>query len=259
MTESKFILTENFTHKLFHIHERKLTRLALIIEGETGVGKTFLLKFYTALLNVHISHGQLQNNTVPRISARISLWLLNMVIKGILETEENLLNTCLEQMQPKLDDLKDDEEEGSPEPIETSEPYEDYNEQNLLTDIKKSLSNYRYNQSQLRLIWNTIITVADEQEDKAMTTTLVTALHDFVTLQLVDLPLVEASGQLLKLFENNKMPSVQKSIEIFDEFLVHTRVKPVFYRLLLHPGITEEKIQKFMSPICELASRLSNN
>ncbi|CAF4030894.1 unnamed protein product, partial [Didymodactylos carnosus] len=42
LDENKFILTESFAYKLFHVHERKLTRLPLIIEGETGVGKTFL-------------------------------------------------------------------------------------------------------------------------------------------------------------------------------------------------------------------------
>ena len=260
MTESKFILTENFTHKLFHIHERKLTQLALIIEGETGVGKTFLLKFYTALLNVHISHGQLQNNTVPRIPARISLWLLNTVIREILEACEVLLNICLRRLRRKLGDLHDDGEEKEdtgPTPMfDAEDETEDDRQGDLLTSMKRSLRNYDYDQSQLRSIWKTIITVANEQEDKPMTKALKTTLHDFVTLQLVNLPLVEASGQLLKLLEDNKMPSVQKSIEIFDEFLIHTRVKPVFYRLLLHPGITEEKIQEFMSPICELASRL---
>ncbi|CAF4762498.1 unnamed protein product, partial [Rotaria sp. Silwood2] len=34
--DTKFILTENFAYKLFHVHERKLTKLALIIEGDTG-------------------------------------------------------------------------------------------------------------------------------------------------------------------------------------------------------------------------------
>ncbi|CAF1389425.1 unnamed protein product [Didymodactylos carnosus] len=36
MNESKFVLTENFAYKLFHIHERKLTKMPLIIEGDTG-------------------------------------------------------------------------------------------------------------------------------------------------------------------------------------------------------------------------------
>ena len=253
MLENKFILTENFTYKLFHIHERKLTQLALIIEGETGVGKTFLLKFYASLLNANISNGQLQNNTVPRIAARISLWLLNTVIEDTLEMYEDLLNNCLRRLRTKLGDLHDDgEEDTGPRPIFDDE---DDPQSDLLTSMKRSLRNYDYDQSMLRSIWKTVITVADES-DEDVTNTLIVALYHFVTSQLIDLPLVEASSQLQKLLEDNKMPSVQKSIEIYDEFLIHTRVRPVFYRLLLHPGITEEKIQEFMSPICELASRL---
>ena len=259
MHENKFILTENFTYKLFHIHERKLTQLALIIEGETGVGKTFLLKFYASLLNANISHGQMQSNTVPRISDRISLWLLKTVIEDISETHEDLLNSCLRRLRTKLGDLSEvDEEEENTGPMlmfDDKDETEDDNESDLLTDMKRSLRNYDYDQATLRSIWKTIITTVDES-DEDITKTLIVALHHFVTTQLIDLPLVEASGQLQKLLEDNKMPSVQKSIEIFDEFLLHTRVKPVFYRLLLHPGITEENVQEFMSPICELASRL---
>ena len=259
MLENKFILTENFTYKLFHIHERKLTQLALIIEGETGVGKTFLLKFYASLLNANISNGQLQNNTVPRILARISLWLLNTVIREILEAREVLLNICLRRLRTKLGDLHADGEEKEdtgPTPMfDAEDETEDDRQGDLLTSMKRSLRNYDYDQSQLRSIWKTIIIVADES-DEDVTKTLIVALYHFVTTQFIDLPLAEGSGQLLQLLEDNKVPSVQNSIEIFDEFLIHTRVKPVFYRLLLHPGITEEKIQEFMSPICELALRL---
>ncbi|CAF4316561.1 unnamed protein product, partial [Rotaria sordida] len=65
--ETKFILTENFAYKLFHVHERKLTKLALIIEGDTGVGKTFLLKFYSLLLNSKNTSDPIQEKIYPKI------------------------------------------------------------------------------------------------------------------------------------------------------------------------------------------------
>ncbi|CAF1534779.1 unnamed protein product, partial [Didymodactylos carnosus] len=34
--EIKFITTESIAYKLFHLHERKLMRMPLIIEGDTG-------------------------------------------------------------------------------------------------------------------------------------------------------------------------------------------------------------------------------
>jgi hypothetical protein len=125
----------------------------------------------------------------------------------------------------------------------------------VLTDIKHSLQNYEYDHSMLKIIWKTIVTVADDR-DKNLSKKLIVALHDFVKSQLKDLPLIEASWQLQKLLEEFNISAVEKSIEIFVEFLVHTRVKPVFYRLLLHPGVTEEKIVEFISPICQLATRV---
>jgi hypothetical protein len=43
---------------------------------------------------------------------------------------------------------------------------------------------------------------------------------------------------------------------MFDEFIVYSRIKPLFYRLLLHPGVTEEQIEHFMSPISQLAEQI---
>ncbi|CAM2730561.1 unnamed protein product, partial [Rotaria socialis] len=114
MNETKFILTENFAYKLFHVHERKLTRLPLIIEGDTGVGKTFLLKFYSLLLNSNVINGPIHANIAsiddhavsddensdstddndvpthaniaPHILERTSLWLLTTIINNILKS-----------------------------------------------------------------------------------------------------------------------------------------------------------------------------
>eukprot|EP01047_Picozoa_sp_COSAG01_P012870 COSAG01_NODE_590_length_15129_cov_55.685895_2_plen_4125_part_01 len=47
----KFVMVSDFCFKLLHIHERKLAQLSVVIEGETGVGKTFLLDCYSQLLS----------------------------------------------------------------------------------------------------------------------------------------------------------------------------------------------------------------
>ncbi|CAF1186979.1 unnamed protein product [Didymodactylos carnosus] len=82
--ETKFILTENFAYKLFHVHERKLTKLALIIEGDTGVGKTFLLKFYSLLLNSKNTNDPFQGNIIPKIREHSNQFLLT-IIKATIE------------------------------------------------------------------------------------------------------------------------------------------------------------------------------
>jgi hypothetical protein len=250
MNEKKFILTENFAYKLFHIHERKLTKLALIIEGETGVGKTFLLNFYSALLNSNIIYGKHDNNISPRILERTSLWLLTDIIHNILERHPNLLNRFLQKIESKL--RGDVDEMGSwLSEEDLIQLQDDPTDQDLLRKIKSSLEKCEYNSTVLRRIWNTIVIVSKGYSRK-ITKQLSTALYDFVIARLTTSPLIDPSPRLLKLIEE----SSEASIEMFDEFIVYSRIKPLFYRLLLHPGVTEEQIEHFMSPISQLAEQI---
>ena len=297
MKEVKFILTENFTYKLFHVHERKLTKLAMIIEGHTGVGKTFLLNFYSLLLNANVTSGSLHDNIAPRVRERTSLWLLYTVISDILEQEANLLNAILRQIKPKLlglddneidqrqvqdiypgnlalpfgDDVDDDEPYNEslvnlqPQPpmtttlnppVAAAEPVAA--DAQLLSDIKQALRNHEYGTDVLQLIWKTIITVSHDQALNVSHRLLV-ALHEYVTTQLTTLPLVEPSVQLQVLLKNDSPSlSVRTSVQMFNEYLLHTQIKPLFYRLLLHPGVSEEKLEEFMKPICQLAQQLAD-
>ena len=49
--EKDFVLTHDFFRKMLSIHERRKCRIPVIIEGETGVGKTFLVEFVSLLWN----------------------------------------------------------------------------------------------------------------------------------------------------------------------------------------------------------------
>ena len=51
MKLKKVIVTRDFVQKLFNIHERKECCIPVVIEGETGVGKTFLLDVLSTLWN----------------------------------------------------------------------------------------------------------------------------------------------------------------------------------------------------------------
>jgi hypothetical protein len=264
MNETKFILTENFVYKLFHVHERKLTKLALIIEGETGVGKTFLLKFYSLLLNSNITYGKLDNNIIPRTLERTSLWLLTDVINGVIEKQPDVLNTFLQQIESKLSDVSNEDdtatnllqlEEDEDEDEDLFQILNEPIDHDLLRKIKLSLKEFKYSRDILRRIWKTIITVSNESAG-LISKKLVVALHNFVTLQLIDSPLIDASSRLKKLLEQSCAITAETSIEIFNEFLFNTEIKPLFYRRLLHPGITEEQIEDFMLPISQLAEQL---
>lgn len=49
--ESGYVLTLDYTIKMLSIHERRECRMPVIIEGETGVGKTALVEMLSKLWN----------------------------------------------------------------------------------------------------------------------------------------------------------------------------------------------------------------
>ncbi|CAF4056542.1 unnamed protein product, partial [Rotaria sordida] len=264
--ETKFILTENFAYKLFHVHERKLTKLALIIEGDTGVGKTFLLKFYSLLLNSKNTSDPIQEKIYPKIKEHSNQFLLN-IIETIIGKQANILSTFLQCIKPKILDLDNDDEDEAellnqrPIPLQippvvaqqakNNEPVDDV----LLKEIKQYLKNQQLKKTILYHIWKTILNVATEYAT-ASTADLIRNLHDYVTNELVNYPLIGSSVRLRDLLQEVNSPTTEMSIEIFKEYLFNSYVKPLFYRLLLHPGVSEEQLVEFMSPISQLAREL---
>ena len=51
LTKRKYVLTLDFALKMLNIHERYECRFPVIIEGETGVGKTALVSMLAELWN----------------------------------------------------------------------------------------------------------------------------------------------------------------------------------------------------------------
>ncbi len=51
LDDEDYILTEGFTKKMIEIHDRRLCGVSTIIEGETGVGKSELLRMYSLIVN----------------------------------------------------------------------------------------------------------------------------------------------------------------------------------------------------------------
>ena len=132
-------------------------------------------------------------------------------------------------------------------------------DEELLEKIKVYLKNSKNNNNKkiLYYIWESILTASNETA-MTITPTLIQSLHDYITTELTTYPLIEVSIQLKRLLEETLSPSWDISIEIFKQYLFYSQIKPLFYRLLLHPGITEEQLVQFMDPISQLARELSN-
>lgn len=67
--EKKFVLTKDFVRKMLIIHERRECGVPVIIEGETGVGKTYLLHLLSLLWND--SRKQQLNHLRERVKVSI--------------------------------------------------------------------------------------------------------------------------------------------------------------------------------------------
>jgi hypothetical protein len=75
----QFVLTSDFFFKLFLIHQRKLAQLPVILSGETGVGKTFLLEFYALLLYEQAQNDR-NSSDAPFLSSKFADWLLKNLL-----------------------------------------------------------------------------------------------------------------------------------------------------------------------------------
>ncbi|CAF1147236.1 unnamed protein product, partial [Didymodactylos carnosus] len=265
--EMKFITTESIAYKLFHVHERKLMRMPLIIEG---VGKTFLLKFYSMLL-----YSKLENDPnldiAPRIRERTSLWLLYDIINKILRKTPALFDTFLNRMKRviynnrnRLDstttmfngnEIDDDDEELEENVVDIIDNVL------LFQQIEMSLQNYDYEAEMLQKVWRTILMISQSYELNLVTfessaQTLIQKLQEHVALQIMNMKLLQPSVNLLNLLYVSDSPSIETGIEIFNEFVCYSKTKSLFYRMLLHPDVTEEHLEEFMEPIIELANVL---
>ena len=59
--ESGYVLTLDYTIKMLSIHERRECRMPVIIEGETGVGKSALVEMLSKLWNASWKNVQRKN------------------------------------------------------------------------------------------------------------------------------------------------------------------------------------------------------
>ena len=79
--DSDYVLTLDFASKMLNIHERRKCGIPVIIEGETGVGKTALIQMLSKLWNYKYV------NELNLLKERV----LDMIQKGKCITLMNLL------------------------------------------------------------------------------------------------------------------------------------------------------------------------
>ena len=226
LKSKEFVLTPDFTYKMILIQERKLARIPVIIEGETGVGKTYLLEMYAILLNEQAQQSRDQDRA-PRILERICHWLRTVVFVS------ELLGPILNQ---------------------------DANNQRRKTE-QDQLQEENYTPDTLLVLWQWLLGLAGplpENEDQAALhpTSL---LRQFVSNCYANFPLLQyppprAIGRFLVNEEKPDRSRVgEDSCQLLTAFL-RAPINKMLHRILIHPGISNRDVEEFLSPIITLAT-----
>ena len=87
INDSKYILTLDYTFKLIQVAERQRNKMPTIISGETGVGKSELIRIFSKLLNASKDFN-------PDATHEVTSWLKDKVIPTISKVDISVANEC---------------------------------------------------------------------------------------------------------------------------------------------------------------------
>ena len=220
LNRRRFVLTEDYCYKMILIHQRKCARVPLIIEGETGVGKTFLLETYAELLNWQAHQGRDQANSLM-LTRQVSNWLRLEVIPELPRT----LNLPYEMGQ----DLY----------------IEKFDEKGLVEEVWILIAEKLNNSSQ-------------NQSDQDLYDKVVQSMIDYIRRCYEYYPILKPiSPSMAQLLNHDKRLNVEESSRLLRLFLSSPR-HSLFFKLLVHPGLQPLQIFDFLSDAVELAQKLSD-
>ena len=228
-----FVLTKEYAFKLIQIHERKLTRVPIVIEGETGVGKTFLFQFYANLMfsSFRNMYGQYYEHIIPRIHNLLCNWFHSIIVD-----DPGYPVLTLEQLKNKLQDK------------------EDHIDFSLLWNLLLNLEEKQKEEVKEELVNEQVIIKEDDEEEDAP---LYQKLREQITVWQSNYPMLNLHQSIKPLFEIDSV-SKEQAISMIDIFK-KTTYQSVFYRILIHPGVTPKELEEFLLPIIELAKKVSNS
>jgi len=223
LRQHSFVLEQDNCFKLILFHERRLAGLPAVLEGETGVGKTFVLEMYCHLLNLKLLNGR-DTEWCPRMRSRLIAWL-----HALLRHHPHL--------QPPADEWV---------VLQAA-----FDEENVLD-------------AQLGALWTAALERASNADEASgregreggevsrdeLLGQLLTQLKEWGAHALLD---SEPLWDRMAAWEQDWTP--EASVDAINVLLA-LQPKPLFYRLLIHPGIDQVHICNFLAPIIDLAERV---
>jgi len=237
--ENKFVLVPDYALRLLLVHQRRQSRLPLIIESDTGVGKTFLLtvffyfifnllfliplpfflsrQVYAALLNEQVVSSREAKHS-PQVVPRLCIFLRNLIKEYGAITVQITDDTANERFQGV---------------------------------------SFHNNFEQL---WKFILSLAAQVQDPNKIK-FYEGIEGECRRIYFSYPLLARSSALDDLFASPSaggrqviaLPVLEERVLKIAKLLVESSMRELLFRLLIHPGIDEHEIERFMAPIIQLA------
>ncbi|XP_065188616.1 uncharacterized protein LOC135819351 isoform X2 [Sycon ciliatum] len=228
LDQKQFVLTRDFMYKLLLINERKKARLPLIIEGETGVGKTFLLEMYTKFMNYEAAYSA-ERESAPRPISRCCGWICKLVLGGLWKTMKKESRMWF-----------------------AGNENETYPQQKHLAAEQEERLNHEFfhTPEQLGTFWRELL---EDHLDDETRKTAIDGLSNQVEVWLKRFPILKPVATVNELRGKSSLSTVE-SAELLSSY-VSSPIENLFFKLLIHPGISKQALVAFMEAPRVLAAR----
>ena len=229
LQDKKFVLTYDFALKLLLVLERKRSGLPLIIEGETGVGKTYLLEMFSLLLNAQAAESS-ETTYSTRLLQRVCSWMRELV-------RETLWRDMDDQARLWFSGFADEE---SPK----NRPL--WNVEQRLAE--SSLKNGK----KVVKVWRELLSKLPTRVQNVAVQSLVERVSHWITT----LVMLQPNEEVLRLVKRPETLQMEDSCTLLRRFL-DTPLEHLFYKLLIHPDTTFEDVAAFLRPACRVAEKVN--
>ncbi|KAL9656856.1 hypothetical protein ABK040_004390 [Willaertia magna] len=196
-----YLLTTDFAIKLLLLNERRKVNRSLILEGDTGCGKTEILRFFAEVLNNN-------SDIMPDIKYELYLWL-QIQLKQFVKQHN----------------------------IDTNLKYKDINKLNARESIITLLKEIE-DQAEEQIVLNFV---------KGLVKYLANIFEQYSLLKKT-----EIIDNIINKFKDENIEENQIRREQVNEFLIECeKVRPecVFYKILMHGGISPQEIKQTIGDI----------
>ena len=248
--ERQFVLTDEIVLKLIMIHERKLARCPMIIEGETGVGKTFPIQVYADLINKAANVNKSREDC-PLLVPQLCRWLCDEVLAA---DDAASWFEALEYFH------QSSESDGSIVERLQSGNFEADSFIAVWTDTLSRISQHQnpvdaLEEGELLLRAGSVGPV--QQPERHPAVRLLTWIKNVENT----VPLIQVSANLQMLLTHDVSSAYDEenaevSKRALEELLKHSQRRSLFKRIMLHPGITSRDLETFMGGVLDLAERI---